>query len=411
MKPCSRRKFLLGASGAVVAAPLLPTLARRAGASPGVFPRRFVCLYTGNGALSHQFTFDQALAPLAAHRGKVMRVTGPSGVGGHYAGHTEALTGRPATGDSFSPTGGPSLDQLIAQSYASETPLPSLELGVQPWTSVDGVISFTASGLPIPPLADPRGAFDRVYAISSEDPEVAAHRRAQKLSVLDRVMDDYTALQGKLSPSERRLLDEHLTLLREQEQRLLNPVSIGACDVGSPPVPGSGSFTFPETSQHHLSTLAAALRCDVTRVATLVFQGAQDTTYYTWAGSNDSYHSIAHGEASGSEEQMLAVTTWHASQVAALLDLLDSVPEGDGTLLDHTLVFWTNELGLHQFSHDRDSMGVVLAGATDVLRVGEDLDLQGYLYQDLLLTLAHAMGQPVASFGDEGSQLITEMLL
>jgi hypothetical protein len=407
----SRRRFLLGASGAAVAVPLLPTLVRRAGAAPGVFPRRFVCLYTGNGALSHQFTFDSALAPLARHQSKLIVAQGTSGEGGHYAGHTEALTGRPATGDSFSPTGGPSLDQLIAQSYSHETPLPSLELGVQPWTGVDGVISFTASGLPIPPLADPRGAFDRVYAVASEDPEAAARRRAQKLSVLDRVMDDYTALQAKLSPSERRLLDEHLTLLREQEERLLNPVSIGACDVGAPPVPGSGSFSFPETSGHHLATLASALRCDVTRVATLVFQGAQDTTYYSWAGSSDSYHSIAHGEASGSEEQMLAVTTWHASQVAALLDLLDAIPEGDGTLLDHTLVFWTNELGLHQFSHDRDSMGVVMAGCTDVLRVGAPQDLQGYLYQDLLLTLARAMGQEISRFGDDGTQVIDSLLL
>jgi hypothetical protein len=299
----------------------------------------------------------------------------------------------------------------VAESYANETPLPSIELGVQPWTGVDGVISFTASGLPIPPLADPRGAFDRVHALASEDPAAAARRRAQKLSVLDRVMDDYIALRARLSPSERRLLDEHLTLLREQEQRLENPVSIGTCDIGAPPAPQAGAFSFPETAEHHIATLASALRCDVTRVATLVFQGAQDTTYYTWAGASDSYHSIAHGEASDSEGQMMAVTSWHASQVAALLDLLDAVPEGDGTLLDHTLVFWTNELGLHQFSHDRDSMGVVMAGCTDALRTGTSVDLQGFLYQDLLLTLAHAMGQELPRFGDEGTQLVETLLL
>lgn len=76
--------------------------------------------------------------------------------------------------------------------------------------------------------------------------------------------------------------------------------------------------------------------------------------------------------------QLLAINTWQASQVAAFLDRLEAVPEGDGTLLDHTLVLWTNEIGLQDWSHSRASMGLVLAGATQVLRSGRFLDLSGF---------------------------------
>jgi hypothetical protein len=412
----SRRRFLVGAGGGLVALPLLPSLARGATATP---PLRFVCIYTANGMRADQFlptgsetsfTMGGLLAPLARHQSKVIVAHGASGVEGHYAGHTELLTGRPAPGASFSPTGGPSLDQVIAADSKGLTPLPSLELGVEPWSSVDGVMAFSDSGLPIPPVADPGGGFDRVYNLAAADPVAAARRRAQKISVLDSVTEDFTSLQAKLSTGERRLVDEHLTLLREQEEALRNPVDVGNCDVGAGPS-GSG-FTFPEVFSFHLDTIAAAFRCDITRVATLVVKGSQDTTYYTWAGATDDAHSVAHGVAPNSETQLLAINTWQAEQVASLLDRLDAIPEGDGTVLDNTLVFWTNEIGLQDWSHSRDTMGVVLAGATNRLRTGRFVDLSGYLYQDLLLTLAHAMGHTeLTSFGDDGGRVAETLLV
>lgn len=417
----SRRRFLRGAGGALVAAPLLPTLARRAGAAElPAPPKRLVCFYTGNGFYEDQFmpsgagadfALQGALLPLAAHRDRLIIGYGAQGGDGHYVGHTEALTGRPAVSDSFTAAGGPSLDQLVAEGLKGQTPLPSLELGVEPWSSADGMISYTASGLAIPPVADPGGAFDRVYSLASEDPETAERRRAQGLSVLDAVMADVADLQPHLSAGERRLLDEHLTLLREREQSLLNPVEIEACEVGEAPVSGGSSFTFEEATGHHISTLVSALRCDVTRVASLVLKGSQDTTLYSWAGATSDYHTVAHGEASDSDAQMLAVNTWQASQFAALLDQLDAIPEGDGTALDNTLVFWTNELGLHRWGHERDNMGVVIAGATGALQTGQLLNMGGYLYQDLLFTLAHAMGYTeLTGFGDDGTRLIEAML-
>lgn len=414
MSRWSRRRVLAGLGGGLVALPMLPSLSR--GTAPAA-PLRFVCVYTANGMLRDQwlpdgsetdFTLQGVLAPLARHQAKLVVARGASGVDGHYAGHTEALTGRPAPGASFAPTGGPSLDQVLAADSQGLTPLGSLELGVEPWPSVDGVIAFSDSGLPIPPLADPRGAFDRVYDLASVDPAVAARRRAQKLSVLDSVTGDLTALAARLSPGERRILDQHLTLLRAQEEALLHPVEIGQCDIGAAP---SGAFSFDRTTGHHLDTIAAAFRCDVTRVATLVMKGSQDTTTYTWAGATDDAHSVAHGVAPDSAAQLLAIDTWQAEQVAGLLDRLEAIPEGDGTVLDNTLVFWTNEIGLHDFSHSRADMGVVLAGATSRLRSGRFVDLTGFRYQDLLLTLAHAMGHPeLTSFGDHGDQRIETLL-
>jgi hypothetical protein len=411
----SRRRFLVGGAG-LVAIPLLPSLSR---AAPDTPPLRFVCIYSGNGYRPEQFlptgsetsfTMGGMLTPLARHQAKLIVAHGAGGIDGHYAGHGAALTGRPDAGDSFAPTGGPSLDQVLAADGKGQVPLLSLELGVDPWTSVDGVIAFSDTALPIPPLADPRGAFDRVYNVASVDPKVAARRRAQKLSVLDSVTSDIASLQARLSAGERRLLDAHLTLLREEEDALLNPVDIGECDVGAGP---SGSeFTFDETLGHHLDTIAAAFRCDVTRVATLVLKGAQDTTYYDWLpGVVDDAHSVAHGSVSNAESQLLAINSWQAEQVATLLDRLDAIPEGNGTVLDNTLVFWTNEIGLQDWSHSRSEMGLIVAGATSRLRSGRFVDLGAFGYADLLLTLAHAMGHTeLTSFGDDGTSVIEGLL-
>jgi hypothetical protein len=408
----SRRRFLVGA-GVTMALPLLPSIAR----SDGDPPLRFVCFYTGNGiyrdhfmptGTETDFTLQGTLAPLARHQSKLIVAHGASGLSGHYAGHTEALTGRATKDATFMPPGGPSLDQVLAADAKGKTPLPSLELGVDPWSSVDGVIAFSEAGLPIPPLADAGGAFDRVYGVASADPTVAARRRQQDLSVLDSVSADLKSLQGKLSASERRTLDQHLALFASQEDALRHPVATAQCDVGVRP---SSGLDFPGTMTSHLSTIAAAFRCDVTRVATLVVKGAQDTTYYNWAGTVDDCHSIAHGAAFNSAGQFLSITTWHAEQLATLLDLLDAIPEGDGTVLDNTLVFWTNEIGLHDFSHSRDAMGVVLAGATKRFRSGRLVDLSGFLYQDLLLTILNGMGHPeLTTFGLEGSQRIDALL-
>ncbi len=404
------RRGFLGALGAVAAAPFVRhLLANASRAADGEVPRRLVVIYTGQGHHIDQFSLGagQALSPLAPFAAKTLVLRNLRGHSGHYEGHAEALTGQP-NGETFTAGGGPSLDQLIAARFRGETILPSLELGCFAGNGADGMIAYSAAGLPIPTAPDPRGVFDRMFRQLNQDPAVALRQRAQDRSVLDVMAADYRDLEGSLSVPAMRLLDAHLTIVREQEQALAAPFEVRACDLGAAPEApvGGGSYDYPTTARLQMDNIAAALACDVTRVATMCLGYAQNTTTHRWLGHTDDFHQIAHGAAPDSYEKFLAIDRWQAGEVAHLVGRLEALG-----ILDATAVVWVSELGLHRFDHSKDNAGVVLAGsAGGYLRGGGELDLGGASYQDLLLTLGHAFGlTELTRFGSDGRNPIAAL--
>lgn len=421
MKTSRRHLLKTAAAGAGLA--FVPGLLRTAArAATPQSARRLVVFYTGQGHHADHFlptgsggtfTLAPGLAALAPHQAKTLVLHNLLGSSGHYEGHAECLTGRP-NGDSFTAAGGPSVDQLLAERLRTTTPLPSLELGVQTGANSDGMIAYAPSGLPLPAALNPHAAFDRMFRTINEDPAVAARRRVQGLSVLDSVAADLVDLQSVLTPDGRRLLDAHLTLVRQQEVALMNPPPVTACDLGpGTPAPMASTYSYPEAVRYQIDNIVAALACDVTRVATLVVGYAQDTTVHNWLGHTEDFHEIAHGNVPDALSKMLQIEQWHAQQFAYLLSRLDGIPDaGGGTLLDSCAVMWTTELGVHTFDHSRENTGVVLAGgACGYFNTGRAVDMQQAHYHDVLLTLCHAMGATdVPSFGANGTTVLTPLL-
>lgn len=415
----SRRRLLLGTAGTALTIPLLPSLLpRELRAAPGDRPMRLIVMYTGNGYYAdtwlptgseHDFQLSEVLAPLESIRSKVNVVHGLRGNDGHQMGHSECLTGRPRDNVDHMPSGGPSLDQLIAKRHTNDVPLESLQLGVDTSNNALSIISYTDAGLPLPPQASARGAFERVAGIVDVDPLAAERRRAQDRSVLDSVISDLESIQPRLTSGERVLLDAHLELVRAQELKLSMPFVPIECGYLPDQV---GDLDVPTTFLGHIDTLAAAFACDVTRVATLVMGGSGYIGPYSWAGVNEDYHECAHGAVPNATALFTQANVWHAQMLASLLERLDAIPDGDGTLLDNSLVVWTSELGLHPHTHSKSNMGVVLAGsAGGYLSTGRFLNLGGAHYHDLLLTIAHAMGlTDVSSFGDDGTAVLDALL-
>ncbi|MDQ3036994.1 MAG: DUF1552 domain-containing protein [Myxococcota bacterium] len=415
-----RRLFLGGVAGTAISLPFLPSLMSRTRAQATGAPRRFLCVYTPNGQHPDQwlptggerdFTLSPVLESLAPYRDRVAVLHGLRGSHNHMHGHAECLTGAPGADDSFVPTG-PSLDQLLAARTARETAIPSLELSAGTDSNATGVISYSPGVLPVPPVSDPRHAFDRLFLLASGDPAALERLRSQRRSVLDSLTSDFAELERALSAPERRVLDAHLGGLREQELRLAEPLMLDRCEL--PPGPGApsggGAFPMNDAVRAHVDTIAAAFACDLTRVATLMIGGSGSTRRYGWVGVDEDFHEIAHNSSDNAYEKLLAINQWHGETFAYLLGKLDAIPEDDGTVLDHTVVLWTNELGLQPFGHARSSVPIVLAGGTDVLRSGRFLDLSGAHYHDLLLTLARAMGMEVETFGTEGRTPISTLL-
>jgi hypothetical protein len=415
----TRRRLLLGTAGTALTIPLLPSLLpRELRAAPGDPPKRLIVMYTGNGfhpetwlptGSETDFQLSQVLAPLAPHQAKLNVVHGLVGNDGHQMGHSECLTGRPRDNVDHMPAGGPSLDQLIAKTHSNEVPLESLQLGVDTDNNALSIISYTDGGLPLPPQSSARGAFERVAGIVDVDPLAAERRRAQDRSVLDSVIADLESIQPQLTSEERILLDAHLELVRAQELKLSMPFEPIECGHLPDQV---GDLDVPTTFLGHIDTIAAALACDVTRVVTLVMGGSGFAGHYEWAGVNEDFHECAHGAVPNALALFTQAHVWHAEMFAALLARLDSIPESNGTLLDNSVVLWTSELGLHQHSHTKSNMGLVLAGsAGGYFSTGRFLDLAGAHYHDLLLTLGHAMGQTsLASFGDDGTTVLGGLL-
>jgi len=412
----ARRRFLRQAAAVGVSGGLLGLLGNLVRAGGEAAPLRFFFMFTGNGHQTEHFVpsnpsetgfdFAPALAPLEPHRDDLMLLHGVSGPGSHHQGTSEALTGRPSAGIEAGATGGPSLDQLLADRFRATTALPSLELGVAPANSLEDQITFSASGLPVPAIGSAAGGFNRLFGLANEDPAAAEARRARKRSVLDVIAGDLTTLQGQLDAPTRVLLDEHLSLVRAQEMDLEQPYVPVSCELGAAPAGDGLTATFAG----QMANAVSAFRCGITRVVTLRVggYGGIEEGMYDEIGVDNGHHNAAHV---GPADDLLGINRFHAEQFASLVAQLAAIPEGDGRVLDNTVLVWGMELGLGQYAHDRNDMPFVIAGGKNAgLALGRYRNVGGRSYQDFLFSLVHAMGlDDVSSFGDGGTAIIDDL--
>lgn len=181
-----------------------------------------------------------------------------------------------------------------------------------------------------------------------------------------------------------------------------------ACDLGTaPPLPTEEhGYDYPTAARLQMDNAVAALACDVTRVVTIMLGYAQNTVVHKWLGQTDDFHQIAHGAVTDAEAKFLAIDRWQAGEVAHLVGRLDALG-----LLDSTAVVWISELGLHRFDHSKTNAGVLIAGsAGGFFKTGRTLDLGGADYDDLLVTLLHALGATdTTSFGATGTRVLSNL--
>lgn len=294
------------------------------------------------------------------------------------------------TGGSDIDTGGTSVDQVIAREVGSETPMPSLELGVdEAYTGVDNVgggftriygshIAWRDPHTPVPKEIVPQLAFDRLFRFAKALPPVSGFTTRQKAvaeslrrdetSILDVVREDARDLRRTVSQQDRLKLDEYLESVRSVEQRIeatMRPqrrwINEGRFDV---PRPGPG---IPESHEEHLrlmlDIMVLAFWTDSTRVATFMMGNAQTGRNFSFLdGVKSSFHGISHHR---NEPDRVAeyerIGTWHVEQFAYVLDRMKSLREGDGTLLDHSMVLWGSTLREGN-SHDFHDLPLILAG-------------------------------------------------
>lgn len=424
----SRRRFLIGAGGATCALPFLESLG---GAQTVIPPRRLVLIYNPNGTYPEQWfpsdvrsetDFDLNLIhePLAPYRELLTVIQGvdaavaqaPENNGGpHQRGIGALFTGQALQIGDFTDgcgsragwANGPSVDQLVARQIGADTPLRSLELGVRCFENdVQSRIAYAGPGAPLPPISDPRLAYDRLFGRTAVDPTDPASRRT---AVFEAVFDQFTALRARVSQADREKLDAHLTLMQDLEARLdvgrgePNP----ACEAPATPVglnPDSET-DMPAVSRAQLDLLALSFACDLTRVASVQYSTGFNRIRYPWLDDAGEGHSLSHqGDSNLTAWNALgARAQWHASEVAYLVQKLSEIPEGDGTVMDNTLILWGNEVSKGN-THALTNLPYLLIGKLGgAVRGGTCLTFNGASNADLLLTVLQAYGSDATTFG------------
>ena len=427
----SRRNVLRAASGAVLALPLLPSLAARAQAAPP--PKRFVTMYTPNGVIHDgwwptagasetDFTLSTSHEPLKSYQDRLlilggleMKVAADGPGGPHQRGigglFTNTQLGEGVFVDGCGRTAGwangISVDQKIAMAIGAGSPIASLQLGVRATENdVQGRISYAAAGMPLPPLATPLDVYTQVFSnflppTTTPDQDAAKALLAQRKSVLDAVAGEFAALDARLSAQDRQTLDQHLTLVRDVERRL----SLGIGDCAKPAEPAVldpvSETDMPKIAELELDLLALAFACDLTRVASFEISTALNRIRYPWLNSLGEGHALSHAGTSDpdAKAQLLSRQNWHSSLIARLFDRLAVVAEGEGSVLDSTLLFWGNEVSVGT-THTHDNMPFVVAGGGWAFRTGRYVQYMGNSHGDLLVSLLNAMGVPDQTFGD-----------
>jgi len=385
------------------------------------------------------------LEPLARHKDDVLILTQLSNRGtftgdGHYVKDAAWLTGttiRRTTGSDLN-AGGVSMDQLAARRIGVLTPIPSLELGVEPVTTgVDTNVGYTrlygshiSWSSPTTPIAreiNPKLAFGRLFRSGAESDR--RDDRDDDRSVLDLVADDASSLRGRIGQEDRRKLDEFLDSVRAVEKRIAFEASDrrtlyvddsqarkdiealgGRVDLYNQD-PGrlrQRSMNHAEHVGLMLDIIVLALQTDSTRIATFMFGNSVSNKSFSFLpGVKGGHHEFSHHENDPKKlEQYQIITTWHIEQCARLLDRMKQVREGEGTLLDNSMVLFGSALRDGN-EHDPHDLPTVLAGRAGGRLVpgrhlvyGKDSPLC-----NLYVSMLDRVGSPVERFADSTGPL------
>lgn len=416
--PISRRGLLQGLSAGALCLtlPVWHRLEAEAQAAPS--PRRFFAFFTPNGTLKTKFfpteadkpTASPILAPLGAFAAQINVLKGvhmhsmigddkPGGP--HMKGPAAMLTGGWLLDGSFSGAGGPagygnriSLDQALANEIGKETAFRSLEYGVDMRGQEPlKYISYRGPNQPNPAVDDPRVMYERIFANFTPDEDAAAvQRRREDQTILEYSKGELSALKGRLPSEDRPRLEAHLEHIRSIEKRL-DTVS-RECAVPERPsaIDIRADDNFPALGKLQMDLMFQAQACDLTRVSSFMWSNADSWQRMPWLGIDDEHHALSHEDSNAvAAEKLLKINTWYMEQIAYFLQLLQATPEGEGSMLDNSLVLCGNEIG--QGNHTHLDIPWILAGsAGGRIRTGRFTNYGDKPHNDLLLTVLHAFG-------------------
>ncbi|MBK8261940.1 MAG: DUF1552 domain-containing protein [Nannocystis sp.] len=417
MSKLRRRNLLRGLGVGLVAAPFVDLLLRPRRAAAAGVARRLVVFFSPNGTVPARWTPEGGPGSLSFPTGSILEPLAPVaehltvvagldffGADNHEGGMAAMLTNQGSLADV---SAGMSVDQYIAKELKADTRFTSLELGVQTsaWGgSTQTRMSYAGPGAFVTPDDNPAQVYTRLFGDFVGGDAEAMKLMARRQRVVDLLVDEARDLRGQLGAEERPKLDAHLEALAQVEKGLSGVVGCAVPDAPAA-VNALDNGAFPEVGAAQLDLLTLALACDMTRVASIQFSHTVSPTVLSWLGQSEGHHSLSHIDDSNvaGVDQFVAAERWFAEQFRGLIERLAMIPEpdGDGTLLDNTLVVWAKEMGDSR-AHVCTGVPFVLAGGAGgyLPSGGRLLQFPGVSHGRLLVSICQAMGLSNDTFGN-----------
>ncbi|GJM27350.1 MAG: hypothetical protein DHS20C16_37650 [Phycisphaerae bacterium] len=442
-KSLPRRTFLKGV-GAAVALPFLdamsPAMAAPARTATGRAPMRMAVAYIPNGVVIEDwiptaegidYEIPRLLKGLESHRERVLVLSGLNqhnaqalgdGGGDHARAAATFLTGvHPRKTAGADIKNGISMDQVASEHLGHRTRLASLELSCNRGKlagdcdsgyscAYSNSISWRTETTPNPPEHNPRAVFERLFgrADSDTDPAVAAAKRARRGSILDYVLEDTHRLQRKLGEADRRKVDEYLYAVRNIEQQIEFANEHGDVTVADDiDIPEGVPKEYSEYVRLMFDLQVLAFQTDQTRIITFMLGNEGSNRTYKELGISNGHHELTHHLGDEAKiEDVRKINEYHVNQFAYFLDKLDSVEDGDGTLLDHSMITFGSGIGDGN-RHNHDNLPIILAGGGGgTIKTGRHIAFpEKTPMNNLYLSMLDRMGIPTEFLGDSTGKL------
>jgi hypothetical protein len=437
-KSLSRRTLLRGA-GCAIALPLLDSMipAGTALAQTPARPRsRLAAIYIPHGATmdkwtpaseGRDFAFSEILEPLAPFRSHINVISDlahapvapwsgedTGGAENHVRAAAVFLSGaHPVKGDHA--LVGTTVDQVAAAHIGQDTPLPSIELSIEPvglncdadfTCAYRNTLSWKTPTLPLPMENNPQIVFERLFGDGSTDAERRV-RRGQAKSLLDSVAQDVATLNRSLPAADKARLGDFLDEVREVERRvdLVDSKLDGSFELPEAPV------GIPRDFETHLDLMfdlqVLAFKTEITRISTLMLARENSNTRFPRSGVNEGFHNASHHSNERRNMDAFArINNYHIALLANFLRKLESTPDGDGNLLENSMILYGSSLSDGN-EHNFDPLPIVLAGgAAGALEGGRHIRHAAHTpMSNLLLGMLHKLGVPVEAIGDSTEPL------
>jgi Protein of unknown function (DUF1552) len=430
------RRTVLRGLGTAMALPLMEAMLPNAGAAqPSARPKRLQIFYTPNGMIMQSFTPAKAgpdypmsptLAPLEPYRNHFTVITGLAhynasalgdGPGSHGRSCGAFLTGaHPKRTEGSDLQCGISMDQIVAKHFAEATQLASLELGIETPSllgscdvgyscTYTNTLSWRSPTVALPVTVNPGAVFERLFGdgdVLDEKSRQAQLKR--KASILDFVFEDASRVSGQLGSNDRRKLDEYLDAIRDVERRIHKASEqsvLVSSDLARPAgIPG----TFAEHVRVMIDLQVLAMQADLTRVSSFMLGREISNRTYPEVGVPDAHHMLSHhGGDPDKVEKLKRINRLHMQHFAYYLERMSTTKDGEGTLLDSTLVLEGASLG-EPNEHDNMNLPIIVAGGG--LQGNRHLVVDKHTpMANLMLSMINAMGIPQDKFGDSTGPL------